>query len=169
MKNIRQSIFSVIVPVVAHAIMCIIYNYTYYSSEFKFSERFSGVLYWVMLITAFLAGPFFYYIAGRIRKDKGDKKVVLITLFVLNGVFAVVGVAAMLVPSLAENTYRIFNAPSYMYYLLFKDAVLYISIPAMIITAFFPAFFYKLGFTKKPRTNNEIKVEDIEIKEEKEL
>ena len=169
MKNIRQSVFSVIIPIIAHGIMCVIYNYTYYSSEFKFTERFSGVLYWVMLITAFLAGPFFYYVVGRLRKDKGNKKAVLITLLALNGVLLVVGVTAMLVPSLAENTYRIFNAPSYMYYLLFKDTVLYISIPAMIITSLFPVFFYKLGYTKKPRTNNEIKVEDIEIKEEKEL
>jgi len=39
----------------------------------------------------------------------------------------------------------------------------------MIATALFPVFFFKLGYTKKPRTKNEIKVEDIEIKEEKEL
>lgn len=169
MKNIRQSIVSVLFPVVFHAIMCVIYNYTYYSSEFNFSERFNGVLYWVMLISAFLAGPFFYYVAGRLRKDKGEKRYVLFTLLGLNLVLTVAGVVAMFAPEFAENSYRIFNAPSYMYYLLFKDTVFYISIPAMLITSLFPVFFFKLGFTKKPRTNNEIKLEDIEIKEEKEL
>lgn len=163
MKAVRQSVISVVFPVIVHALLCAVYNVTYYSPDFDFSGRFTGVLYWVLLICAFLAGPFFYYAAGRLRKDKGNKKAVLITLLTLNCALAVLGIVAMFVPTLAD-TYRVINAPSYMYYHLFYDAVWYLSVPAMLITALFPVFFFKLGYTKKPRTENGVKMEDKNTK-----
>lgn len=159
MKAIRQSAISVIFPVIVHAIMCAVYNMTYYSTDFNFNSRFTGVLYWVLLICAFLAGPFVYYAAGRFRKGKGNKKAVLIILLALNCVLAVFGIVAMFMPNFAD-TYRIINAPSYMYYHLFYDSVLYLSIPAMLITSLFPVFFFKLGYTKKPRTENGVKMNE---------
>ena len=46
---------------------------------------------------------------------------------------------------------------------------MYIAVPTMIASSLFPVFFFKIGYVNKPRTNNEIKMEDIEIKETKEL
>lgn len=159
MKAVRQSAISVVFPLIVHAIMCAVYNMTYYSPDFDFNGRFTGVLYWVLLICAFLAGPFWYYAAGRLRKGKGNKKAVLIILFVINCALAVFGTVAMFMPEFAD-TYRIINAPSYMYYHLFYDAVWYLSIPAMLITSLFPVFFFKLGYTKKPRTENGVKMNE---------
>ena len=121
-----------------------------------------------MLMIAFLAGPFFYYVAGRLCKKKGSKKLILISLLVMNIAVSFLGIVSFFSPSLLE-TYRLINAPSYLYYSLFADTVMYIAVPTMIISSLFPVFFFKIGYVNKPRTNNEIKMEDIEIKEEKEL
>ena len=168
MKKIRHSFFVVVFLCAVHALLCVIYNYTYFSSEFNFDEKFQGVLYWGMLMVAFLAGPFLYYVAGRLTKVKGSKKLILGSLLVMNVAVSILGIVSFFSPSLLE-TYRLINAPSYLYYSLFADSVMYIAIPTMIISSLFPVFFFKIGYVNKPRTNNEIKMEDIEIKEEKEL
>ncbi len=168
MKKVRHSFFVVLFLGIVHALLCVAYNYTYFSSEFNFEERFQGVLYWAMLMAAFLAGPFFYYVAGRLTKGKGSKKLILGSLLVINVAVSILGIVSFFLPSLLE-TYCLINAPSYLYYSLFSDSVMYLAIPAMIISSLFPVFFFKIGYVNKPRTNNEIKMEDIEIKEEKEL
>ncbi len=168
MKKIRHSFFVVVFLCAVHALLCVAYNYTYFSTEFNFQEKFQGVLYWVMLMVAFLAGPFCYYVAGRLCNGKGSKKLILISLLIMNIAICVFGIVSFFSPSFME-TYRLINAPSYLYYSLFVDSVIYIAIPAMVISSLFPVFFFKIGYENKPRTNNEIKMEDIEIKEEKEL
>ena len=168
MKKIRHSFFVVVFLCAVHALLCVAYNYTYFSTEFNFQEKFQGILYWVMLIAAFLAGPFFYYVAGRLCNGKGSKKLILVSLLVINVAVSILGIVSFFSPSLLE-IYQLINAPSYLYYSLFADTVMYIAIPTMIISSLFPVFFFKIGYVNKPRTNNEIKMEDIEIKEEKEL
>lgn len=168
MKKVRHSFFVILFLGIVHALLCVAYNYTYFSSEFSFEERFQGVLYWIMLMVAFLAGPFFYYVAGRLTKGKGSKKLILVSLLVMNIAVSILGIVSFFSADLLE-TYRLINAPSYLYYSLFADTVMYIAIPTMIASSLFPVFFFKIGYVNKPRTNNEIKMEDIEIKEEKEL
>ena len=168
MKKIRHSFFVVLFLCAVHALLCVVYNYTYFSTEFNFEEKFQGVLYWVMLMAAFLAGPFFYYLAGRLCKGKGSKKLILCSLLLINVIVSVIGIVSFF-SSEFLGTYCIINAPSYLYYSLFSDTVMYIAVPTMIISSLFPVFFFKIGYVNKPRTNNEIKMEDIEIKEEKEL
>lgn len=168
MKKIRHSFFVVLFLCAVHALLCAIYNYTYFSAEFNFSEKFQGILYWVMLMVAFLAGPFFYYVAGRLCKGKGSKKLILVSSLVMNIAVSIFGIVSFFSPSLLE-TYRLINAPSYLYYSLFADSVIYLAIPAMVISSLFPVFFFKIGYVNKPRTNNEIKMDELEIKEEKEL
>ena len=168
MKKIRHSLFVVVFLCAVHALLCVAYNYTYFSTEFHFNERFQGVLYWVMLMVAFLAGPFVYYVAGRLCKKRGSKKLILSSLLVMNIAVAILGIVSFFSGDLLE-TYRLINAPSYLYYSLFAEGVMYLAVPAMVISSLFPVFFFKIGYVNKPRTNNEIKMEDIEIKEEKEL
>ena len=168
MKKIRHSFFVVVFLCAVHALLCVVYNYTYFSTEFNFQEKFQGIVYWIMLMVAFLAGPFAYYVAGRLCKGKGSKKLILISSLVINIAISVLGIVSFFSPSLLE-TYGLINAPSYLYYTLFADGVIYIAIPAMIVSSLFPVFFFKIGYVNKPRTNNEIKMEDIKIKEEKEL
>lgn len=168
MKKVRHSFFVVLFLCAVHALLCVAYNYTYFSSEFNFSEKFQGVLYWVMLMVSFLTGPFIYYVAGRLCKKKGSKKLILSSLLVMNIAVTILGIVSFFSADLLE-TYRLVNAPSYLYYSLFSDGVMYLAVPAMIISSLFPVFFFKIGYVNKPRTNNEIKMEDIEIKEEKEL
>ena len=168
MKKIRHSFFVVLFLCAVHALLCVAYNYTYFSTEFNFQERFQGVLFWIMLMVAFLAGPFVYYVAGRLCKNKGRKNIILTSLLVVNVAITILGIVSFFSEYLLE-TYRIVNAPSYLYYSLFADGVMYLAVPAMIVSSLFPVFFFKIGYVNKPRTNNEIKMEDIEIKEEKEL
>lgn len=168
MKKIRHSFFVVLFLCAVHALLCVAYNYTYFSTEFNFQERFQGIGFWVMLMAAFLAGPFVYYVAGRLCKNKGRKNIILASLLVMNVLITIIGVISFFSEYLLE-TYRIINAPSYLYYSLFADGVMYLAVPAMIASSLFPVFFFKIGYVNKPRTNNEIKMEDIEIKEEKEL
>ena len=168
MKKIRHSFFVVLFLCGVHALLCVAYNYTYFSAEFNFQEKFQGFLYWVMLMVAFLAGPFFYYVAGRLCNGKGSKKLILVSSLVINIAVSIFGIVSFFVPSLSE-TYRLINAPSYLYYSLFADSVIYLAIPAMLISSLFPVFFFKIGYVNKPRTNNEIKMDELEIKENKEL
>ena len=168
MKKIRHSFLVVVFLGIVHTLLCVAYNYTYFSTEFNFEEKFQGVLYWVMLMVAFLAGPFFYYLTGRLCKGKGSKKLILVSLLVINVSVSVLGIISFFSPALLD-TYRLINAPSYLYYSLFSDSVMYVAIPAMIISSLFPVFFFKIGYVNKPRTNNEIKMDELEIKEEKEL
>lgn len=168
MKKVRHSFFVVVFLCAVHALLCVAYNYTYFSSEFNFSEKFQGVLYLVMLMMSFLAGPFIYYVAGRLCKKKGSKKLILSSLLVMNIAVTILGIVSFFSADLLE-TYRLINAPSYLYYSLFSDGVMYLAVPAMVGSSLFPVFFFKIGYVNKPRTNNEIKMEDIEIKEEKEL
>ena len=159
-KTALGTVVTVLAFAVVHVLMCLIYDYTYYSAEFGFSERYTGIVYWALLICAFLAGPFVYYVVGRNRKGRGNKKVVLGTITIMNVLVTVLGIVALFDNSLSES-FKLMNSPSYMYYMLFADSVLYISVPALLITSMFPAFFFKLGYTKKPRTNNEIKMEEL--------
>lgn len=48
-----------------------------------------------------------------------------------------------------------------MYYLLFKDSVFYISVPAMAITGLFPAMFSRNGYVRKKRQKNEITMDEL--------
>ena len=103
MKKIRHSFFVVVFLCAVHALLCVIYNYTYFSSEFNFDEKFQGVLYWGMLMVAFLAGPFFYYVAGRLTKGKGSKKLILGSLLVINVAVSILGIVSFFLPSLLET------------------------------------------------------------------
>ena len=84
MKKSKQTIFSIVFLLIVHTVLCDIYNYTYFSNEFDFAGKFTGVVYWAILIGTFLAGPFIYYIAGRLRKNKGDKKLTVKLVFIIN-------------------------------------------------------------------------------------
>lgn len=161
MKKIRHSFFVVLFLCAVHALLCALYNYTYFSTEFDFNEKFQGVLYWIMLMASFLAGPFVYYVAGRLCKKKGSKKLILVSLLVMNIAVAILGIVSFFSADFLE-TYRLINAPSYLYYSLFSDSVIYLAVPAMIISSLFPVFFFKIGYVNKPRTNNEIKMADID-------
>ncbi len=161
MKKIRHSFFVEVFLGLVHVLLCVAYNYTYFSTEYNFQEKFQGVWYWVMLMVAFLGGPLCYYVAGRICKGKGSKKVILGTLLVINIAITIMGVVSFFSEGVLE-TYRLVNAPSYLYYSLFADGVMYLAVPAMIISSLFPVFFFKIGYVNKPRTNNEIKMEDID-------
>ncbi len=170
MKKSKQTIFSIVFLLIVHAILCDIYIYTYFSNSFDFAGRFTGVVYWAILIGTFLAGPFIYYIAGRLRKNKGDKKLTLALVFSINALVTIFGVASFFNEQWLDF-YRIINAPSYLYYSLFSGTVMYVAVPAMVISSVFPAFFFRIGYLNKPRTNNEITMEEVEKKgkEEKTL
>ncbi len=167
MKILKQTIFSVVFLIIVHTVLCDIYNYTYFSNSFDFAGKFTGVIYWAILIGTFLAGPFVYYIAGRLRKNKGDKKVTLALIFGANILVTVFGVVSFFNENWLDF-YKIINAPSYLYYSLFSGSVVYVAVPAMIISSIFPAFFFKIGYLNKPRTKNEISMEEVEKKEKEE-
>lgn len=160
MKKIRQTVVSVLTLFAVQTVLCVIYCHTYTSVEYDFNGRFHGVVYWIMLMIAFLAGPVCYYIAGLLRKDTGDKKATLITVFVCNIVLSVLGVVAFFVPAV-RDIYSLINAPSYLYYSLFSGSVMYIAVPTMIASSLFPVLFFNLGFTKKPRQNNQLDMDEV--------
>jgi hypothetical protein len=167
MKKSKQTIFSIVLLLIVHILLCDIYNYTYFSDSFDFAGRFTGVVFWAILIGTFLAGPFIYYVAGRLRKNKGDKKLTVALAFFINAVVTVFGVASFFNEQWLD-VYRIINAPSFLYYSLFSGSVMYLAVPAMVISSIFPAFFFKIGYLNKPRTNNEISMEEVEEKGKKE-
>ena len=73
---------------------------------------------------------------------------------------SVLGVIAIFKSEL-QQFYLLVNSPSYMYYLLFKDSVIYISVPAMAITGLFPAMFSRNGYIRKKRQKNEITMDEL--------
>lgn len=157
MNKKRGTAFAVLFLIFVHAILCVIYHYTYFSESFGFGERFRGTFYYVALVIAFLLGPFVYYVVGRIFKGRGIVRSYTIAVWSIFGVVALFGVISLFVPTL-QPYYAMINAPSYLYYGLFNGSVTYITVPAMIMSAVFPALFSRMGFVKKPRTNNEVKV-----------
>ncbi len=162
-KSVLKNISAVAVLVAVHAVLCIIYNNTYYNEALNFPGRFTGFTYYAFLMMFFLAAPLCYYITGRVFNGKADKKFYLCFILSVFGVFAVLGIVSLFVPEVAAF-YRYINAPSYMYYQLFSDSVFYISIPAMCVSALFPAMFSRMGFVKKGRQNNEIKMDEKDEK-----
>ena len=162
MKKILYNIFSVLFLLLVHALLCAVYCVTYYNGV---TDGYSGFKHYALLIVFFLASPLLYYISGRLFSKKANKKFYVITTWVIFGAIAVFAVVALYFPQYLK-AYSIINAPSYMYYLLFADSVRYIAVPAMAISAVFPALFSRMGIYKKPRTHNEIKTEDIK-KDEK--
>lgn len=155
MKNALYNIFSVLFLLAVHALLCAVYCLTYYNGV---ADGFDGFKYYALLISFFLASPVLYYISGRLFSKKANKKFYIITTWIIFGAISVFAVVALFMPQYLE-AYSVINAPSYMYYLLFEDSVKYIAVPAMAVSAFFPALFSRMGIVKKPRTNNEIKVE----------
>ena len=155
-KNIKYNILSFIVTALVHIALCGIYNMTYYNDGFNPVK----IPYYPLLITFFLASPLCYYICGRLFNGKADKIFYQFMIWIAFGIMAVFGVITVVLPEFAQ-VYRIINAPSYMYYTLFYDSVFYIQIPVMLIASLFPAIFLRMGYLKRPRENNEIKMEDI--------
>ena len=115
----------------------------------------------------FLLAPVCYYISGRIFTRFANKKFYITTVWVIFSLLSVLGVVAVFKPEL-EDFYLLVNAPSYMYYLLFKDSIFYISVPAMAITGLFPAMFSRNGYVRKKRQKNEITMDELNEKLENE-
>ena len=88
-------------------------------------------------------------------------------MWVIFSLLSVLGVVAIFKPEL-QNFYLLINAPSYMYYLLFKDSIFYISVPAMAIAGLFPAMFSRNGYERKKRQKNEITMDELNEKLENE-
>lgn len=154
MKTVLYNILSVLFLLAVHALLCAVYCLTYYNGV---AESYNGFKYYALLISFFLASPVLYYLSGRLFSKKANKRFYVITTWIIFGAVAVFAVVALFSPQYLK-AYSVINAPSYMYYLLFADSVKYIAVPAMAISAFFPALFSRMGIVKKPRTNNEIKV-----------
>ena len=155
-KTLKYNILAFIVTAGVHTALCGIYNMTYYKDGFN-----PGRLpYWPLLITFFLASPLCYYSCGRLFNGKASKIFYQVMIWASFGIMAVFGVITVISPEFA-GFYRIINAPSYMYYTLFYDSVFYIQIPVMVVASLFPAIFLRMGYLKRPRENNEIKMEDI--------
>lgn len=168
MKKIRQTVVSVLTLFAVQAVLCVIYCHTYTSVAYNFNGRFHGVVYWIMLMIAFLAGPVSYYLTGLLRKDTGSKRATLIIVFICNIAVTVSGIVAFFNPTI-RDIYSLINAPSYLYYSLFSGSVMYVAVPAMIASSLFPVFFFNLGFTKKPRQNNQLDMDEVnEIAKENE-
>lgn len=149
-----------------HVGLCVLYYYTYYSPAFGFHERFEGVGFWAMLIGAFLFGPLCYYLAGRLFTHRVLKKPYAITVFVVFGAIALLGVCSTFFQWL-KPLYRLINAPSFLYYELFTGDVYYIVVPTMLLSGLFPAIFSRMGAWKKHRTDNSISMEEVEEIREK--
>lgn len=163
-KEYKQNILSVLVIGIVHTALCVLYNFTFYNEELMFPGRFTGFPYYALLMAYFLFAPLCYYIAGRAFHNKASKKFYLGMTWSVFGVFGLFGAVSMFIPSVA-SFYRCINAPSFMYYQLFSDSVFYISVPAMLVSAVFPALFSRMGFLKKERQNNEIKKDDSKAQE----
>ena len=158
MKVLRQSLFIILSQVILHIGLCELYNYICFSAEKPFEDRFTGILYWIVLITMFLGSLVVYYVSGRICKGKGNKKVVMPVLLVGNIIIAIFGIIGVFNDDFLF-VYRSLNSSVYLHYTLFLESVKYIAFIGMVVSAMFPIFFFKLGYLKKPRTNNEIKMD----------
>ena len=154
-KTVKNNILSFIITAAVHIALCGIYNMTYYKDGFN-----PGKLpYWPLLIIFFLASPLCYYICGRLFNGKAGKLFYQLMIWISFGTMAVFGIVTVISPEFA-SLYRLINAPSYMYYTLFNDSVFYIQVPVMVVASLFPAIFLRMGFLKRPRENNEIRMDD---------
>lgn len=166
MKKILLNIFSIVFVLGVHALLCFIYNKICFLDGVYLWGNLKGIIYIIVLVFMFLLAPVCYYISGRIFTKFANKKFYITTVWVVFSLLSVLGAVALFVPEL-ENIYLSVNAPSYMYYLLFKDSVNYISIPAMIVTGLFPAMFSRNGYVRKKRQKNEITMDELNEKLEK--
>ena len=146
-----------------HAILCFIYNKICFLDGVYLWGDLEGLLYIVVMVLMFLLAPVCYYISGRIFTRFANKKFYITTVWVIFSLLSVLGVVAIFVPQL-QKFYLFVNSPSYMYYLLFKDSVSYISVPAMAVTGLFPAMFSRNGYVRKKRQKNEITMDELKEK-----
>ncbi len=162
-KKIALNIFSIAFVLGVHALLCVIYNKICFLDGVYLWGDLKGVLYIVVMVFMFLLAPVCYYISGRIFTRFANKKFYITTVWVIFSILSVLGVVAIFKPEL-QSFYLLVNSPSYMYYLLFKDSVIYISVPAMAITGLFPAMFSRNGYVRKKRQKNEITMDELNEK-----
>ena len=162
-KKITLNIFSVLFVLGIHALLCFLYNKICFLDGVYLWGELKGLLYIVVMVFMFLLAPVCYYISGRIFTRFANKKFYITTVWVIFSALSVLGVVAMFFPGF-QKLYLMVNSPSYMYYLLFKDSVLYISVPAMAITGLFPAMFSRNGYVRKKRQKNEITMDELNEK-----
>lgn len=159
-KKITLNIFSIAFVLGVHALLCFVYHKICFLDGVYLWGDLKGVLYIIVLVFMFLLAPLCYYISGRIFTRFANKKFYITTVWVIFSILSVLGVVAIFKPEL-QNFYLLVNSPSYMYYLLFKDSVIYISVPAMAITGLFPAMFSRNGYVRKKRQKNEITMDEL--------
>lgn len=159
-KKITLNIFSIAFVLGVHALLCFVYHKICFLDGVYLWGDLKGVLYIIVLVFMFLLAPVSYYISGRIFTRFANKKFYITTVWVIFSILSVLGVVAIFKPEL-QNFYLLVNSPSYMYYLLFKDSVIYISVPAMAITGLFPAMFSRNGYVRKKRQKNEITMDEL--------
>ena len=159
-KKITLNIFSIAFVLGVHALLCFVYHKICFLDGVYLWGDLKGVLYVIVLVFMFLLAPVSYYVSGRIFTRFANKKFYITTVWVIFSILSVLGVVAIFKPEL-QNFYLLVNSPSYMYYLLFKDSVIYISVPAMAITGLFPAMFSRNGYVRKKRQKNEITMDEL--------
>ncbi len=159
-KKITLNIFSIAFVLGVHALLCFVYHKICFLDGVYLWGDLKGVLYIIVLVFMFLLAPVSYYVSGRIFTRFANKKFYITTVWVIFSILSVLGVVAIFKPEL-QNFYLLVNSPSYMYYLLFKDSVIYISVPAMAITGLFPAMFSRNGYVRKKRQKNEITMDEL--------
>ena len=159
-KKITLNIFSIAFVLGVHALLCFVYHKICFLDGVYLWGDLKGVLYIIVLVFMFLLAPVSYYVSGRIFTRFANKKFYITIVWVIFSILSVLGVVAIFKPEL-QNFYLLVNSPSYMYYLLFKDSVIYISVPAMAITGLFPAMFSRNGYVRKKRQKNEITMDEL--------
>ena len=159
-KKITLNIFSIAFVLGVHALLCFVYHKICFLDGVYLWGDLKGVLYIIVLVFMFLLAPVSYYVLGRIFTRFANKKFYITIVWVIFSILSVLGVVAIFKPEL-QNFYLLVNSPSYMYYLLFKDSVIYISVPAMAITGLFPAMFSRNGYVRKKRQKNEITMDEL--------
>ena len=159
-KKITLNIFSIAFVLGVHALLCFVYHKICFLDGVYLWGDLKGVLYIIVLVFMFLLAPVSYYVSGRIFTRFANKKFYITTVWVIFSILSVLGVVAIFKPEL-QNFYLLVNSPSYMYYLLFKDSAIYISVPAMAITGLFPAMFSRNGYVRKKRQKNEITMDEL--------
>ena len=159
-KKITLNIFSIAFVLGVHALLCFVYHKICFLDGVYLWGDLKGVLYIIVLVFMFLLAPVSYYVSGRIFTRFANKKFYITTVWVIFSILSVLGVVAIFKPEL-QNFYLLVNSPSYMYYLLFKDSVIYISVPAMAITGLFPVMFSRNGYVRKKRQKNEITMDEL--------
>lgn len=162
-KKIVLNITAVSFVLGVHAVLCFLYNKICFLDGVYLWGDLKGVLYIIVMVLMFLLAPVCYYISGRIFTRFANKKIYVTTVWVIFSLLSVLGVVAIFKPEL-QSFYLVVNSPSYMYYLLFKDTVYYISVPAMAITGLFPAMFSRNGYVRKKRQKNEITMDELNEK-----